>query len=128
MSAGGDYTRPHIIRQSCSTRLDFLFTDGTKTLIPGKTNYKIRVQRIVVMISASAAQSITFQDAAGLYVCKIPASPGVDTRWDFDFTPGGKELGDAQGLVMAMTAGNAGHVEVEAFYMPDAVMVYGNSN
>jgi hypothetical protein len=131
MPGGGDYLRPHVIHQAANAMLDFTILTGTNTLLKGKTNYTLRIQRIIVTISVSAAQSITFQDSASptpLYVCKIPASPGADTRWDFDFGPAGKPLGDGLDLVMSMTAGNAGHVEVLAYYKPDAVMAVGNNN
>ncbi len=123
----GDYARRRIIYRDASTTRNFATTDGNLTLITGKTNYTLYIQRIIVMISTSAAQNITFQDSAGspVYVAKIPASPGVDTRWDFDFGPEGKALGDGLNLVMAMTAGNAGHVEVNAFFQPDAVITVG---
>lgn len=119
----GDYTRYHVIYQGRSNELDFAATDGNLTLITGKTNYTVRVQSITVTIKTSAAQAITFEDSNGtqLYVAKIPASPGADTRWNFDFGPLGKPLTSGKNLMMDMTAGNAGHVEVVAYLRPDAV-------
>lgn len=130
MATGGDYARRRIIYQDCSMDANFAATDGTTTLITGKTNKTIYVQRITVMIKTSAAQTITFQDTTGspIYVAKIPASPGADTRWDFDFGPWGKALATGTSLSMAMTAGNAGHVEVSAYFKPDAVVTVGNNN
>lgn len=121
--AGGDYARKRIIYQDVSTTRDFAATDGNLTLITGKTGYTIYIQRIIVSIKTSAAQTITFEDtnSSAVYVNKIPASPGVDTRWDFDEGPEGKSLTSAKSLQMTMTAGNAGHVEILAFLRPDAV-------
>jgi hypothetical protein len=122
--AGGDYTRKRVIHQDRSTTANFAATDGNTTLITGKTNYTIVVQRIVVTIKTSAAQSMTFEDSTAgtpVYVAKIQANPGVDSRWDFDFGPEGKALATSKNLVLTMTAGNAGHVEVLAFAQPDAV-------
>lgn len=101
----------------------FAAADGDTTLITTRTSHALFIQRIIVLIKTSAAQTITFQDSAGtpIYVAKIPASPGADTRWDFDFGPEGKPLTSAKSLVMAMTAGNAGHVEVYAYEKRDAV-------
>ena len=129
MAGGGDYTRRRIIYRDASTTVDFAATDGNTTLVTGKTNNTVYVQRIIVVIKTSAAQAITFQSGTtSLYVTKIPASPGADTRWDFDFGPEGKALPTAENLQMAMTAGNAGHVEVLAYFKPDAVVTVGNNN
>src|SRR5512146_550178 len=106
----GDYSRKRIIHPDVSIDRDFAATDGNLTLISGKANRTIYIQRIIVMIQTSAAQTITFEDSATptpKYVSKIPASPGVDTRWDFDFGPEGKSIGQGKSLMMDMTAGNA---------------------
>lgn len=121
---GGDYTRRRVIYQDVSTNLDFTASTDDTTLITSKTNYTVYVQRIVVVIKTSAAQSITFEDSnsSAVYVAKIPANPGADTRWDFDFGPEGKPLTSAKNLVMNVSAaGNAGHLEVLAYLKPDAV-------
>jgi len=127
---GGDYARKRIIFRDASTTANFAATDGNTTLITGKTNNTVYVQRIIVTIKTSAAQAITFEDSANtpIYVAKIPASPGADTRWDFDFGPEGKALTSAKNLAMDMTAGNAGHVEVLAYFKPDAVVTVGSDN
>lgn len=120
---GGDYTYRRTINQNLSTTRDFAATDGNLTLLTGKTNYTIYVQRIIVTISTSAAQAITFQDSAGspVYVNKIAASPAVDSTYDFDKGPDGKALTSGKNLVMAMTAGNAGNIEIYAYLKPDAL-------
>lgn len=126
----GDYARKRIIYQDASGNLTFAATDGTKTLIAAKTGYTIYVQRIIVSITTSAAQTITFQDNAGTPVVlnQIPANPGQYTRWDFDFGPEGYPLTDGKELDQAMTAGNAGNTEFLAYYKPDAVTtVVGNT-
>ena len=121
---GGDYSRRRIIYQDCSTTANFAATDGNLTLITGKTNFTIYVQRIIVVIKTSAAQTMTFEDtnSSAVYVAKLPASPGVDTVWQFDFGPEGKALTSAKNLVLTMTAGNAGHYEILAYFKPDAVV------
>ena len=125
----GDYSRRRIIHKDASSTTAFAATDGNLTLAAAKTNYTLYIQRIIVVIKTSAAQAITFQSATTtVYVAKIPASPGADTRWDFDFGPEGQALVTAEALQMAMTAGNAGHVEVLAYYRPDAVVTVGTNN
>ena len=129
MAGSGDYTRRRIIYPDASVTTNFAATDGNLTMIAGKTNYTLYVQRLVVTIKTSAAQAITFQSATtSVYVAMIPSSPGADTQWDFDFGPEGKTLVTAEALQMAMTAGNAGHYEVSAYYKPDAVVTVGNNN
>lgn len=110
------YLQKQRIYGGFGTSQDFASTDGNTTITADKAGHTQYVQRIVVTIKTSAAQTITFQDSAGTeYVCKLPASPGVDTRWDFDFGPKGKALAAGKGLQMAMTAGNAGHVQVYGY-------------
>ena len=123
MAGGGDYTRRRIIYQDASTTADFAAAAGDTTIITGKANYTLYIQRVIVTIKTSAAQTLTFQDSAvtPIYVAKIPASPGADTRWDFDFGPEGKALSTAKNFVVAMTAGNAGHWEILAYLKPDSV-------
>lgn len=126
---GGDYVRRRLIFQDLSTNKTFVATDGNLTIVTGRSSYTVYVQRIVVMIKTSAAQAITFEDSAGtqVYTAKIPASPGADTRWDFDFGTEGYPLTSGKNLMMDMTAGNAGHVEVMAYLKPDAVVAVANT-
>jgi hypothetical protein len=91
----------------------------TFTMTPAKTAaHTIRVTRIIVWIKTDAAQSITFQDSNGtpVVICKVPASPGADTRWDFDFGPNGAPLTLGKDLVASFSAaGLAGHMEWYGF-------------
>lgn len=124
MATVGDYTYKRTVYQNASTTANFAATDGNTTLVTGKANYTLYVQRIVVMIKTSAAQTITFEDSANtpIYVAQIAASPGANTRFDFDFGPEGKALTSGKNLAMDMTAGNAGHVEVLAYLKPDSAV------
>lgn len=110
------YLQKQRIYGGFDTDQDFAATDGNTTItadVAGKTQH---IQTIIVSIKTSAAQTITFQDSSGTeWVQMIPANPGVNTRWVFDFGPKGKALTAGQGLVMAMTAGNAGHVQVTGY-------------
>lgn len=122
--AGGDYTRRRIIYRDVSLTQAFAATDGNLTLITGRANHTLYIQRVIITIKTSAAQVITFEDnnSSAVYVCKIPASPGADTRWDFDFGPEGVALTSGKNFMQDMTAGNAGHVEINAYLKPDAVV------
>jgi hypothetical protein len=115
------YRRNQTFYQNVSTTYDFAATDGNLTALTGKANTTIFVQRIIVVIKTSAAQTITFQDTAGspVYVSKIASAPGVDTTWQWDFGPRGKQLTSGKDLQQVMTAGNAGHVEIEAYRKTD---------
>lgn len=97
----------------------FLATDGNTTIVAAKTGRILWIQKLRVTIKTTAAQAMTFQDTGGLYVCKIAASPTVDSIITFDFGPKGIPLTISLGLQQAMTAGNAGHVEVEGYYSRD---------
>jgi hypothetical protein len=107
-----DYTAPKFARDA-SGHLNFTTAQTTATIETVKTGYTIYVQRIIVWIKTDAAQSITFQDDNGTpkVVCKVPTSPGADTRWDFDFGPKGVPLTAAKSLTATFSAaGLAGHI------------------
>ena len=123
--AGGDYARKRIIYPDVSSSTTIVVGTADYTLITGKTNWTIYVQKIVVWITTSAAQNLSFEDSTtGLRIANIPASPSDSTRWDFDFGPEGVPLTVSENLVLnASAAGNIGHVEVNAYLKPKAVIV-----
>lgn len=99
--------------------LHFAAAQTTATIETVKSaSHQIFVKRITVWIKTDAAQSITFQDdnASPVIVCKVPASPGVDTRWDFDFAGTGVPLTLGKSLTATFSAaGLAGHMQWEGF-------------
>jgi len=130
MAAGGDYTRKRVIYQNVSTNLLFTATTDDTTLITGKTNHTIYVQRIIVWITTSTAATETFQDhTTAKQIAVVPANPGANTRWDFDFGPNGVPLTTGENLLWNVSAvGHAGHLVVEAYMRPDAVQTVSNAN
>lgn len=128
--AGGDYARRRIIYPDVSTNTTIVVGTADYTLVTGKTNYTIFVQRIIAWITTSAAQSVSFEDSTtALQIAKIPSSPGDSTRWDFDFGPEGRALTAGENLVWnASGAGNVGHCEVLAYLKPIAAIVASNAN
>ena len=109
------YTHISKLHPSADGELDFTAAQTTVTLKAAKSaTHTIHVQRIIVWIKTDAAQSITFGDNNGtsVVVSKVPASPGADTRWDFDFGPRGKALTVGKNFVATFSAaGLAGHME-----------------
>lgn len=93
--------------------LTFTAAQTTATIETVKSSsHTMHVQRIIVWISTDAAQSLTFQDTSAKVIAKIPASPGVDTRWDFDFGDIGVPLTLGASLTATFSAaGLAGHME-----------------
>jgi hypothetical protein len=92
-------------------------TDDT-TLVAAKTNHTIFIQRIIFYVTTNAAVSMSFEDTNGtpLQGANIPASPGDDTRWDFDFGDRGFPLTEEKGLVMNVSAaGLAGNLVWEGY-------------
>lgn len=83
---------------------------ATQTLVADRANYTLFVQRVVVYINTDAAQSLTFQDSNGspVEVAKVSTSPGVDTRWDFDFGDRGLPLTQGNGLVLVPSGAGLG--------------------
>ncbi len=121
--SGGDYARKRIIHQDVSSSTPIVVGTADYTLVTGKTNYTIYVQRIIVWITTSAAQNMSFEDSTtGYRIANIPSGPGDSTRWDFDFGPDGVPITTAENLVLnASAAGNIGKVEVYAYLKPNAV-------
>lgn len=123
--AGGDYSRKRLIYQDVSTNTTIVVGTADYTLVTGKTNYTVMVQRIIAWITTGAAQSVSFEDSTtALQVASIPSSPGSGTRWDFDFGPEGRAITTAENLVWnASAAGNVGHCEVLAYLKPNAAVM-----
>ena len=118
MAAGGDYTRNRRWYQDASTTLAFTAsTDDTTLITCRNVNHTIYVQRIIVWIKTSTTATMAFEDTTtGKQIAKIPASPGADTRWDFDFGPEGVPLTVGENFEMDVSAtGLAGHLIVEAY-------------
>lgn len=89
-------------------------TDDTVLVTAKNTNYTLFIQRVIFTVTTDAAQSISFEDTAGspVRVCKVPTSPGVDTRWEFDFGAAGYPLTSGKNFNMNVSAvGLAGHLE-----------------
>ena len=92
--------------------------------LAARANHRIWVQRIIVYITTTASQSMTFQDDAvtPLIIATVPSSPGDETRWDFDFGPVGVALGENVNLdIVLSAAGLAGHVQIYAYQAPSSV-------
>lgn len=112
------YRRYRTFYQDVSTNLDFAATQTSTTLITVRNSKStIFVQNIIVYISTDAAQSLTFEDSTtGKDVAVVTASPGANTRWEFDFGPRGKPLNEGESLKATFSAaGLAGHLEVQAY-------------
>lgn len=91
---------------------------GDQTLVTGKTGWTIYIQRIIAYITTDAAQSASFEDDNGTpkQIANIPASPGDDTRWDFDFGAAGVPLTAAKDFELNVSAaGLAMHFEWEGY-------------
>jgi hypothetical protein len=83
-----------------------LAATGDTTLVTGKTDYAIYIQRIVVWIETDAAQSMAFNDSATtpIQIAKVTTSPGASTRWEFAYGDVGVKLTEAKDLIMNVSA------------------------
>ena len=88
---------------------------GDTTLVTVRnTSHTIYVQRIIFYVTTDAAQSMSFEDSNGTpkQVANIPASPGDDTRWDFDFGEEGIPITEGKNFLMNVSAaGLAGNLK-----------------
>lgn len=106
-------------------------TDDTPLVVVRNANSTIYIQRVIAYITTDAAQSWTFQDSANtpLVVCTVTTSPGVDTRWDFDFGPNGVPLTEGKNFVLNVSAiGLAGHIEWNGYQKLTSAVAAGSTN
>lgn len=106
-------------------------TDDTTLVTAKNANTTIYVQRVVVYITTDAAQSWSFEDSNGsaLKVCKVTTSPGVDTRWDFDFGPTGMPLTEGKNFLLNVSAvGLAGNIEYYGYQKLSSTVAMASTN
>ena len=106
-------------------------TDDTTLVTVKNTSSTIYIQRVIVYITTDAAQSWNFTDSADtpLSICKVTTSPGVDTRWDFDFGATGVPLTEGKNFLLNVSAvGLAGHIEWEGYEKLTAAVAAGSTN
>jgi hypothetical protein len=83
---------------------------------PG-AKYTIFIQKIILLVTTDAAQSLTFRDTATtpVVIAVVPASPGVGVI-TFDFGDDGIPLTEGKNFdIVPSAAGLAGWVNVEAY-------------
>ena len=96
-------------------------TDDTTLITATSASHTLYIQRIVVWITTSVAQSITFQDNNGTprVIAVVPASPGANSRWEFLFSDRGVPLTVGKNFVANFSAvGLAGHIEWDGYQTP----------
>lgn len=108
-----------------SGALTVLAATGDTTLVTVKdANHTLFIQRIIFFVTTDAAQSMSFEDSNGaaVQVAEIPASPGDNTRWDFDFGDDGLPLTQGTNFVMNVSAaGLAGRLKWYGYQKRTAV-------
>ena len=120
--------------QDISSNLVVTAATSTTTLVTARstTNHTIYIQRIVMFILTDpGALKIDFQDTAGtpFVVAEIPANPGNDTRWDFDFGEQGIPLTQGKNFQFVPAGtGFVGHIEYYGYSKLTAAMAAGTGN
>jgi len=126
------YQRERSINQDISGSLTATASTGDTTLVTVRNaNTTIYVQQVVVYITTDAAQSWSFEDSntSAVVVCKVTTSPGVDTRWAFDFGPRGRPLTEGKNFMLNVSAaGLAGHIEWYGYQRLTSAMAMGPTN
>lgn len=101
--------------QSVSGSLTVAAADGDATLVTSRgAGFTLFIQRIIAYITTDAAQSWAFTDSNGTpkVIARVTTSPGVDTRWEFDFGDEGVPLTEGKNFLLDVSAaGLAGHIE-----------------
>jgi hypothetical protein len=126
------YLRKRTFYQDISSALTVAVGTGDTTLVTARNaNSTIYIQRVIVYVTTDAAQSFSFEDSANtpVVVAKVSTSPGVDTRWDFDFGPNGRPLTEGKNFVLNVSAaGLAGSVEWYGYSKLTTPMAVGSNN
>ena len=76
------------------------------------------IQRIIVYITTSSTPSWVFEDSnsSARKIAEVTASPGDETRWDFDFGDRGFALTEGKNFLVNVSAtGNAGNIIWEGY-------------
>ena len=108
------------VYHSANGQWDFdVSSDTTNIQAVYTPTHTIFVQRIIVWITTSAAEGITFQDETGFEIAAVDTSPGANTRWDFDFGERGVSLTAGSDLQAVFSdPGLAGHMEWYGYQVP----------
>lgn len=126
------YDKQRTIHHDISGTLTVAAGTGDTTLVTVRnTSTTIYIQQVIAYITTDAAQSWSFEDSASsaVVVCEVTTSPGVDTRWAFDFGPIGKPLTEGKNFVLNMSAaGLAGHIEWYGYSHLTSAMAMGPTN
>lgn len=98
---------------------------GDATLVTVKDIYHtLFIQRIVVYVNTSAAQSISFEDSNGTpkEIAEVTTSPGAETRWEFFYGERGVPLTEGKNFVLDVSAAGLGaNIEWEGYQKLTAV-------
>lgn len=126
------YRRQRTFHRDISGSLTLAAATGDTVLVTVRNaNTTIYVQQVIVYITTDAAQSMSFEDTANtpVVVCKVTTSPGVDTRWSFDFGPNGRPLTEAKNFNLNVSAaGLAAHIEWYGYSKITTPMAVGATN
>lgn len=126
------YENARTYNQDISGALTVATGTGDTTLVTVRNaNTTIYIQQVVAYITTDAAQSWSFEDSAtsAVVVCKVTTSPGVDTRWAFDFGPRGKPLTEGKNFLLNVSAaGLAGHIEWYGYSKLTSAVAMGPTN
>jgi len=127
-----EYGRLRLTYQDVSGALTAATTTDDTTLVTARNaGSTIFIQKVVVYITTDAAQSWAFTDSATtpLTICKVTTSPGVDTRWDFDFGPRGAPCTEGKNFLLNVSAvGLAGHIEWYGYTKLTTAVAAGTTN
>jgi hypothetical protein len=125
-----EYRRLRTFYKDISESLTIAAGTGDTTLVTARNSSStIYVQQVIMYITTDAAQNASFEDSTGVIVCKVSTSPGVDTRWAFDFGSRGRPLTQGANFVLNVSAaGLAGHIEWYGYSKLSSAVAAGTTN
>lgn len=115
-----DYGSYRVINHEKSTVATIATGDTTAAgvVTARDANHSLFIQRILLMVSTDAAQTLTFQDSNGspVVIAKSKTSPGLGLLVVADFGPRGKQLTAGKNLDIILSGAGLGcQVDVEAY-------------
>ncbi len=99
--------------QNISGALALATGDGDQTLVTGRANHTIYIQKIIFTVTTDATPTASFEDSnsSAKVIAEVPASPG-EGQLIFDFGDEGVPLTEGKNFVLNLSAaGLGGHIE-----------------
>lgn len=125
---GARFLRELYKNVSLSLRFAAAYTGSNPFITSPGTKYTIFVQKVLLLVTTDAAQTLTVQDSSSVIAAYVAASPGLGLK-TFDFGPEGQPMTKGADIdIIISAAALAGWISVEAYarILPEEALVPSN--